>query len=111
VAFINDQGAGIIEFLEPAQNLAVATLQTLLDQFMAEDGAHSIDYVHGTDAVCELGQKPKHLGLYLPSMSKGDFFKTVLVDGALPRKTFSMGEAYEKRFYLECRRILPETQR
>jgi hypothetical protein len=111
VAFITDKESGVLEFLAPTQNLPVATLQILLDQFMAEGGAHSIDYVHGTDAVCEIGQQPNNLGLYLSSMSKGDFFKTVLVDGALPRKTFSMGEAYEKRFYLECRRILPENKR
>lgn len=107
VAFINAHGAGVIEFTKPTQNLPVATLQTLLDQFMKEGGAFSIDYVHGTEAVCELGVQSDHLGLYLSSMSKGDFFKTVLVDGALPRKTFSMGEAHEKRFYLECRKILP----
>jgi hypothetical protein len=85
----------------------VATLQQILDAFLAEKGAHSIDYVHGTEAVRELGEKPKNLGLYLPPMAKGDLFKTVILDGALPRKTFSMGEAYEKRYYLECRRIAP----
>jgi hypothetical protein len=53
-----------------------------------------------------LGSQPGNLGFYLPGISKADFFKTVIVDGALPRKTFSMGEAREKRFYMEARRII-----
>ena len=51
-------------------------------------------------------QKPYgNVGFYLPALAKDDFFRTIIRDGALPRKTFSMGEADEKRFYLECRRI------
>jgi hypothetical protein len=52
-----------------------------------------------------LSAQPGNLGFYLPTLNKNDFFRTVIRDGALPRKTFSMGEADEKRFYLECRRI------
>jgi hypothetical protein len=52
-----------------------------------------------------LGSLPGNLGIYLPGMKKTDLFKTVILDGALPRKTFSMGEAHEKRFYLEARKI------
>lgn len=107
VAFVQSEGAGVITFQNPSQNLPVATLQQLLDSFLAEGGAHSIDYVHGTDALYELGARPKNLGFFLPPMPKSDLFKTVILDGALPRKTFSMGEAFEKRYYLECRRILP----
>ncbi|HBF36047.1 MAG TPA: DUF1015 domain-containing protein, partial [Firmicutes bacterium] len=50
--------------------------------------------------------EPGNIGFYLPVMDKSDFFKTVIADGALPRKTFSMGEAEEKRFYMECRKII-----
>ncbi len=53
-----------------------------------------------------LGSQPGNLGFYLPVIAKDDFFKTVILDGALPRKTFSMGEAREKRFYMEARRIV-----
>jgi hypothetical protein len=53
-----------------------------------------------------LGSQPGNMGFSLPAISKGDFFKTVILDGALPRKTFSMGEAKEKRFYMEARRII-----
>ena len=61
--------------------------------------------MHGTEALEQLGREAKQLGLCLPPMDKHDLFKTVLLDGALPRKTFSMGEADEKRFYMECRKI------
>jgi len=55
--------------------------------------------------VVRLGRQPGNLGFYLPAMPKSDLFKTVILDGVLPRKTFSMGEAKEKRFYMECRQI------
>jgi hypothetical protein len=53
----------------------------------------------------ELSAQPGNIGFFLPPISKDSFFKTVIVDGALPRKTFSMGHAKDKRFYMECRRI------
>jgi hypothetical protein len=86
-------------------NLAVGTLQPFLDYLLANGGAERIDYVHGDDVVQNLGSQPGNAGFYLPGMDKSDLFKTVIVDGALPRKTFSMGEAREKRFYLEARGI------
>ena len=67
--------------------------------------AADIDYVHGDEIVDELGRKPGNVGFYLPPIGKDSFFKTVILDGALPRKTFSMGHAKDKRFYMECRRI------
>lgn len=88
----------------PTSNLAVGTLQNWLDGWIKQVGA-KIDYVHGDDVVCRLGAQPGNLGFYLPGMAKGDLFRTVILDGALPRKTFSMGEAREKRFYFEARRI------
>jgi hypothetical protein len=107
IAMVSPDRSGVLEFLQPTQNLPVATLQPRLDAFLAAGGASSIDYVHGTEAVLELGLEPGHLGLYLPGMAKSELFRTVILDGVLPRKTFSMGEAHEKRYYLECRRILP----
>ncbi len=101
-----DQGRfGVITVAHPTFNLPVGTLQTFLDGFMKEDGAEKIDYVHGSDVVCRLGAERGNTGFYIPGMSKSDLFKTVILDGALPRKTFSMGTAREKRFYMECRKI------
>jgi len=105
VGLVTAAGCSVLELAEPSTNLPVGTLQVFLDAYMKADGAREIDYVHGADAVTTLGQKPGNAGLYLPAMKKEDLFRTVVLDGALPRKTFSMGEAYEKRFYLEARRL------
>lgn len=90
----------------PEYTLEVASLQAFLDDFLRRHAKVRIDYIHGEREVIELGRQPNNAGFYLPAISKHDFFRTIVVDGALPRKTFSMGEADEKRFYLECRRIV-----
>ncbi len=105
IGVLTSAGFGLVEVEGSASNLPVGTLQTFLDVFMKEKGAAAIDYVHGTEPVISLGKKPGNVGLYLPALKKQDLFKTVILDGALPRKTFSMGEAREKRFYLEVRRL------
>jgi hypothetical protein len=97
---------GVVEIDRPTSNLAVGTLQAFLNKFIEEGGADKIDYVHGKDIVCKLGIQANNIGFYLPGMDKCDLFKTVILDGALPRKTFSMGEAKEKRFYMEARKII-----
>ena len=94
-----------VEFGQPTSPLAVGTLQGFLDRFMEQGGAEKIDYVHGTAALEALASKPGNVGFYLPRPDKSSLFQTVIVDGALPRKTFSMGEAREKRFYMEARKI------
>jgi hypothetical protein len=105
IGVISPDGFGLVEIMESDSNLPVGSLQLFLDEFMKGGGAEEIDYVHGTDPVANLGAKTGNMGFYLPAMDKNDLFKTVILDGALPRKTFSMGEAEEKRFYMECRRI------
>ena len=64
-----------------------------------------MDYIHGDDVARELGMKPGNIAFLLPAMKKDELFPTVIHDGVLPRKTFSMGEANDKRFYLEARKI------
>ena len=96
---------GVVEITKASSNLPVGTLQAFLDVFLNEGGAEKIDYVHGEDVTVKLGSQPNNAGFYLPGMHKSDLFKTVILDGALPRKTFSMGEAREKRFYMEARKI------
>ena len=88
----------------PTSNLAVGTLQNFLDNYM-ENRECEIDYIHGDDVVSELSMKDNSIGFLLPSMEKSDLFKTIITDGILPRKTFSMGEASDKRFYVEARKI------
>jgi hypothetical protein len=105
VGLISASGFSVAEIAHPDTNLPVGTLQNCLDLFVKNKRAREIDYVHGTDAVVQLGQKTGNLGFYLPAMKKEELFRTVILDGALPRKTFSMGEAYEKRFYMEARKL------
>lgn len=96
---------GILLIDQPVMTLAVATLQNFLDDFLQNRPGVRVDYIHGEEAVTRLGRQPGNVGFYLPAISKHDLFRTIVRDGALPRKTFSMGEADEKRFYLEARRI------
>ncbi len=96
---------GYCQIKSPRLTLDVASLQAFLDHYLAEQPTTKIDYIHGEEAVTTLGAQANNAGFYLPSISKDNFFRTIIVDGALPRKTFSMGEADEKRFYLECRKI------
>lgn len=99
------KGFGVVGIANPGTNLAVGTIQAFLDPFLKQGNAEKIDYVHGEDVAVRLGQQPGNVGIYVSGMEKGDLFKTVILDGALPRKTFSMGEAREKRFYMEARKI------
>ncbi len=103
---INAKGYWLAELSAADANLPVGSLQAVLDPIVKAGQVAEIDYVHGTDVVDSLGRKDGNVGFYLPSMDKHDLFKTVIVDGALPRKTFSMGEAHEKRFYMECRSLI-----
>ena len=88
----------------PKSNLAVGSLQMFIDAYINEHGG-KVDYIHGDDVTKELGSKPGNIGFLLPPMAKTELFKTVILDGALPRKTFSMGHSYDKRYYLEARKI------
>ena len=88
---------------DPTEYLTVATVQKALDSFVAENGGE-IDYIHGDDVVVSLSHD-NSFGIILDAMDKADLYKSVILDGALPRKTFSMGEACDKRFYTEARKI------
>ena len=88
----------------PSSSLTVGTLQSFLDYYIDKFGG-KIDYIHGEDSVLRLASENGNIGFIVPGISKKQLFPTVIADGALPRKTFSMGEADEKRFYLEAKRI------
>jgi hypothetical protein len=107
IGLITTDGFKVVEVRKPEDNLPVGTLQRFLDVFMENGGAEKVDYVHGTEVLFGKGQAKDNVGFYVPGIDKSDLFKTVILDGALPRKTFSMGEAHQKRFYMECRKIQP----
>ncbi|MDD2917878.1 DUF1015 domain-containing protein [Rhodoferax sp.] len=106
VGFIGGgQAFGVIEIDPPTSNLPVGTLQTFLDQFLKGGGAQAIDYVHGADVLERLAWQSGNAGFYFAGMHKSELFKTVILEGALPHKTFSLGQAREKRYYMEARKI------
>ncbi len=87
-----------------SSNLSVGSLQNFLDGYIKANGG-KIDYIHGSDTVKNLAEKHSGFAFILPDMDKSQLFPTVIKDGALPRKTFSMGHAEDKRFYIEARKI------
>lgn len=93
-----------VHITNPTLNLAVGSLQEFIDEYLTNHSGE-VDYIHGEEVVHSLCKDKNSIGFILPSMDKNDLFKTVILDGALPRKTFSMGEACDKRFYLEARKI------
>lgn len=106
IKYVYGKDKGFIVINNPKLNLEVGSLQAFLDYLVKNDKNVKIDYIHGDEVVCELGSKQGNIGFLLPIMQKTELFRTVILDGVLPRKTFSMGHADEKRFYLEARKIV-----
>ena len=91
--------------VKPKAKLAVGTLQTFLDEYLADKKDIEVDYIHGVDALIKLSKKENTIGFLFDGMKKEELFAAVKQDGSLPRKTFSMGHAADKRYYLEARKI------
>ena len=87
--------------------LLISQMQPAIDEFLTSvNKTSNIDFIHGADSILTLGNTDGNTAVYLPSIDKYSFFSTISERGLLPRKAFSMGEADEKRFYLECRKIV-----
>jgi hypothetical protein len=95
----------VIEIAAPRSTLAVGTLQPFIDRFVERGGATHVDYVHGDESLERLAQASGNVGIHLPAVGKHELLRMVVREGPTPRKTFSMGEAREKRYYIEARRI------
>ena len=104
VEYVMGGERGMLSLDKKRGELAVAVLQEFLDEWMV-DNSCEIDYIHGDDEVAQLAQQENAVGFLLPSMEKHQLFRGVISGGVLPRKTFSMGHAREKRYYLEGRKI------
>ena len=87
--------------------LPVAALQAFLDDRLPHWQGAKPDYIHGEETLCNLCAGAQSIGFVLPEFRKEDLFRGVVLDGVLPRKTFSMGRAQDKRYYMEARRIMP----
>ena len=88
----------------PKSNIAVGSIQMFLDEYL-KDNKGKLDYIHGDETTKNMGMEENNVAILFEAMPKEDLFRTVILDGALPRKTFSMGHSYDKRYYLEARKI------
>ena len=104
IEYISSNKSGTLTAKHPVKQLTVGTLQDFLDAYISSHKGSSVDYIHGESSVKSLVSDTS-VGFIFSGMSKAELFKTVIYDGALPRKTFSMGHAEDKRYYLECRKI------
>ena len=104
IAYTYEGHTGYITVPDPKVQLAVGTLQAFIDEYLKTNSGE-VDYIHGDEVTDELRGKPGNIGFKLPAMGKEQLFKTVMADGVLPRKTFSMGHAQDKRYYVEARKI------
>ncbi len=95
----------VVTFTAAPSSLAVGTLQPLIDRLLEQGGAAQVDYVHGDDVLDRLAQQADCVGFHLAGLSKHELLRRVVHEGPLPRKTFSLGEAHQKRYYVEARRI------
>lgn len=104
IAYVHGGGRGVL-YMKTGDSLAVEALQRALDGLAEKMPGMNLDYIHGSDVAERLGAGPGCLGLILPPFDKAGLFPAVRRGGVLPRKSFSMGQAVEKRYYMECRRI------
>ena len=101
---VTSDGVKKLYIENPKSNIAVGSIQMFLDEYL-KNNFGKIDYIHGDDVTKELTLKGNNVGFIFKPMKKEELFRTVILDGALPRKTFSMGHSYDKRYYLEARKI------
>ena len=102
--FIAQGAAGSINVRSTAK-LPIGTLQHFIDIYAETHPKMTVDYIHGADVVANLSKTKGTLGFIFDGMSKAELFPAIRADGSLPRKTFSMGHAEDKRFYIEARKI------
>ncbi|MCC7284882.1 MAG: DUF1015 domain-containing protein [Burkholderiaceae bacterium] len=95
----------VVQIADPPSPLAVATWQPFIDSLIERRLAHEVDYVHGDAALERLALQAGRVGVHFAPIGKSELMRRVVHEGPTPRKTFSMGEAHEKRYYVEARRI------
>ena len=105
IEYVYGQTRGEIVIKSPESQLTVGSVQQFIDDYVKTHAGAEVDYIHGLNSTYTLAQKENAVGLTFGGMEKNQLFRTVICDGALPRKTFSMGHAEDKRYYIECRRI------
>ena len=106
IAYTTDNKFGIMLIANPTYALEAEAIEAFLDNYIEKNKDSKLDYIHGDEVVTDLGSKPNNIGFYLPDWAKSEIFKTVILHGVYPRKTFSIGHAGDKRYYIECRKIV-----
>lgn len=96
---------GVIPVNAPCIGDFIEAVQTFLDNYVRDNGCR-IDYIHGDESLRTLAAADGGVGLLIPAMDKSELFETVITRGQFPKKSFSIGHARDKRYYLECRRIV-----
>ena len=106
-AIADQNGELLVALQNPPAPLTVGSVEAFLNDFLHSHPEASVDYIHGSSTAMALASRPgqKAAAILLPDLAKADLFKGVVLGGVLPRKTFSMGHAEEKRYYNECRAI------
>ena len=102
--YVTENKCGKITLKNEDNLLATEKIQTFLDSYPGGQG-DNIDYIHGEKDLTDLAEKKGNIGFLLPEISKKTFFKRIAEKGVYPRKTFSIGESIEKRYYLEAREL------
>ena len=105
ISYVYGDRKGELVAKAPVRQLTVGTLQDFIDGYLKSHEGAEVDYIHGEASTLALAGGDGAIGFLFEGMSKSELFRTVIYDGALPRKTFSMGHAEDKRYYLECRKI------
>lgn len=101
-------GEQTVSFTGKRHALTVGTLQVFLDGYMQQHPEVRCDYIHDETSLLSLARRSGSVGFLFEGMPKEMLFPYVREHGTLPRKTFSMGEARSKRYYIEARRIIGE---
>jgi len=106
IAFVHEGKFGVIEITNPKKSIEMESLDAFLDSYLEKNKDAKLSFIHGENVVTKLGSEKNSAGFYLRGWKKSEIFKRVLEDGIFPRKTFSLGHADDKRFYVECRKIV-----
>ena len=96
---------GTVKINVPEGCITTGVIQDFIDSYIRMYPETKVDYIHGIDDLKALAALSNSIGFSYEGITKETLFDSVKATGALPRKTFSMGEAKDKRYYIECRRI------
>jgi uncharacterized protein (DUF1015 family) len=106
IGLLTQTSKKILSIRNSKATFPVAALQDLLDSYLSRNIQAHIDYIHGLDSLAKIAEVDLNIGFLLPSLHKDQIFPFLLKEGTFPRKSFSIGEAWEKRFYFEARKII-----